>query len=141
MSARMLRRLKLQHGTALLLAAVAAAMTTVSLSHIAGGVDHVTHHAVPEWQSWGVAIGIDCGYIAMELGGLVAAMQHVKDRLHRLTRWGIPAVMAFSMALNALEFAAGATNAWELAAGIAMGVTLPALVFLTFRVAATLADV
>jgi hypothetical protein len=72
---------------------------------------------------------------------VVAAMQHVRDRLHRLTRLGIPAVMGFSMALNALEFAAGATNTYELAAGIAMGVILPALVFLTFRVAAVLADV
>jgi hypothetical protein len=45
------------------------------------------------------------------------------------------------MCLNALEFAAGATNTYELAAGIAMGIILPALVFLTFRVAAVLADV
>jgi hypothetical protein len=141
MSARMVRRLKLQHGTALLLGAVAAAMTTVSLSHIAGGVDHITHHAVPVWQAWGVAVGLDVNYVAMEMAGVVAAMQHVKDRLRRLTRWGIPSVMAFSMALNALEFAAGATNTWELAAGVAMGVILPGLVFLTFRVAATLADV
>jgi hypothetical protein len=77
----------------------------------------------------------------MEMAGGVVALQHVKDRLRRLTRWGIPSVMAFSMALNALEFAAGATTAWELAAGVAMGVILPALVFLTFRVAAVLADV
>jgi hypothetical protein len=141
LTARMARRLKLQHGTALLLGAIAAAMTTVSLSHIAGGVGHITHHAVPEWQAWGVAIGLDANYVAMELAGVVAAMQHVRDRLHRLTRFGIPAVMGFSMSLNALEFAAGATNAYELAAGIAMGVILPGLVFLTFRVAATLADV
>lgn len=114
-------------------------MTTVS--HIAGGVTHITHAAVPELQSWGVAIGLDVNYVAMEMAGVVAAMQHVRDRLHRLSRFGIPAVMGFSMALNALEFAAGATNAYELAAGIAMGVILPALVFLTFRVAAVLADV
>jgi hypothetical protein len=141
MSSRMVRRLKLQHGTALLLGVVAAAMTTVSLSHIAGGVTHITHAAVPEWQAWGVAIGLDVNYVAMEMAGVVAAMQHVKDRLHRLTRWGIPAVMGFSMSLNALEFAAGATNAYELAAGVAMGVILPGLVFLAFRVAAVLADV
>ena len=91
--------------------------------------------------SWGVAIGLDVNYVAMELAGVVAAMQHVRDRLHRLTRFGIPAVMGFSMSLNALEFAAGATNTWELAAGIGMGIILPALVFLAFRVAATLADV
>jgi hypothetical protein len=37
-------------------------------------------------------------YVAMEMAGVVAAMQHVRDRLHRLTRFGIPAVMGFSMA-------------------------------------------
>jgi hypothetical protein len=82
-SARMTRGLKLQHGTALLLGVIAAAMTTVSLSHIAGGVGHLTHSAVPEWQAWGVAIGLDANYVTMELAGLVAAMQHVRDRLHR----------------------------------------------------------
>jgi hypothetical protein len=141
MSARMTRRLQLQHWSAALLGTVAAAMTTVSLSHIAGGVEHITHSAIPHWQAWGVAVGLDVNYVAMEMAGIVAAMQHVRDRLHKLTRIGIPAVMGFSMSLNALEFAAGATNAWELAAGVAMGVILPALVFLTFRVAATLADV
>jgi hypothetical protein len=141
LSARMTRRLQLQHWSAALLCVVAAAMTIVSLSHIAGGVEHVTHGAVPEWQAWGVAVGLDVNYIAMEMAAVVAAFQHTRDRLHRLTRFGIPAVMGFSMCLNALEFAAGATNAYELAAGVAMGVILPALVFLTFRVAAVLADV
>jgi hypothetical protein len=36
MSARMVRRLKLRGG-----------------HDLAGGVDHITHHAVPEWQAWG----------------------------------------------------------------------------------------
>jgi hypothetical protein len=140
-TARMARRIRLQHYSAVLLGLIAAAMTTVSLSHIAGGVETLTHGAVPGWQAWMVSLGLDANYIAMEMAGVVAAMQHVRDRLHRLTRLGIPAVMGFSMALNALEFAAGATNTYELAAGIAMGVILPALVFLTFRVAAVLADV
>jgi hypothetical protein len=140
-SARMIRRVRLQHYSAVLLGTVAAAMTTVSLSHIAGGVAAITHGAVPGWQAWGVAVGLDVNYVAMEMAGVVVAMQHVRDRLHHLTRVGIPAVMGFSMCLNAMEFAAGATNAYELAAGVAMGVILPALVFLTFRVAAVLADV
>jgi hypothetical protein len=59
-------RIRLRHGAAPLLGLVVAAMTTVSLSHIAGGVDHLTHHAVPEWQAWGVAIGLDINYVSME---------------------------------------------------------------------------
>jgi hypothetical protein len=46
-TARMARRIRLQHFSAVLLGVVAAAMTTVSLSHIAGGVEHITHAAVP----------------------------------------------------------------------------------------------
>jgi hypothetical protein len=136
------RRITWQRRSAALLGTIAAAMTTVSLSHIAGGVGQLTHDAVPAWQCWMVSIGLDLNYVTMELAGVVAVVAHVRDRLHRLTRWGIPAVMGFSMALNALEFSEGATNAYELAAGVAMGVILPALVvFLTFRVAAVLADV
>ena len=139
--ARQERRIKLQHWSAVLLGTVASAMTIVSLSHIAGGVGHLTHGAVPEWQAWGVAIGLDINYVGMEMAGVVAAVAHVRERLHKLTQIGIPSIMVFSMAMNALEFSAGATNAYELAAGVAMGVVLPALVFLTFRVAAVLADV
>ncbi len=49
--------------------------------------------------------------------------------------------MLFSMSMNALEFAAGATNEYELAAGIAMGFILPGLVWLAYKIAAVLADV
>jgi hypothetical protein len=94
MSARMLRRLKLQQGVAGVIGLIAAAMTTVSLSHIAGGIAVITHGAVPDWQAWGCAIGLDANYIAMEMAGVVAAMQHVRNRLRRLTLYGIPAVMA-----------------------------------------------
>jgi hypothetical protein len=44
--------------------------------------------------------------------------------------------MGISIVLNSMEFSAGATNVWELAAGIGLGVILPRLVFLAFRVAA-----
>jgi hypothetical protein len=125
----------------MLLGSVASAMTIVSLTHVADGVQYLTHGAVPDWQAWGLAIGLDINYVAMEMAGLVAAVQGVREKLQKLTRIGIPSVMGFSIALNALEFSVGATNAYELAAGVAMGLILPALVFLTFRVAAVLAAV
>src|SRR5260370_8512590 len=89
-SSRMLRRVRLQHWSAVLLGVVAAAMTTVSLSHIPGGVEHITHGAVPEWQAWGAAIGFDVNYIAMEMAPPVAAMQHVRHPLHPLPRLRTP---------------------------------------------------
>jgi hypothetical protein len=141
MSAKTVRRARFQRYSAGLLAGIASAMTTVSLAHVAGGIESTTHSAIPHWQAVGGAVGLDINYVAMEMAGLVAATAAVKDKLCKLTRVGIPAVMGFSMALNALEFSAGATNTYELAASVAMGVILPTLVFLTFRVAAVLADV
>jgi hypothetical protein len=101
----------------------------VSLTHVAGGVQLVTHDAVPSWQAWGLAVGLDINSSPRRWQGSLRATQLVCDKLHRLTRWGIPAVMGFSMALNALEFTRGVTNTYELAAGVAMGVILPALSF------------
>src|SRR5262245_55845030 len=86
MSARMARRLTLQHGAGVLIALVATAMTCVSLSHIAGGIEHLTHGAIPTWQSWAASVGIDINYIGMEMASVVACYTHVRNRLHRYTR-------------------------------------------------------
>jgi len=45
------------------------------------------------------------------------------------------------MAMSAFEFSLGATNGYELSAGIAMGVVLPALVRLAFKISSVLPDV
>lgn len=141
MSRRMKIRTTLQRGAGLVLAGVATSMTTVSLEHTATGLDIITHGAIPTWEAWGVAVGIDINYVGMEFAGVVAAMQHVRERLHKFTKWGIPAVMSFSMAMNALGFAHGATNTYELVASVAAGIILPGLVWLAFRIAAILADI
>lgn len=134
-------RQKLQRSAGLLLAGVASAMTGVSLAHTAGGTEFLTSGAIPEWQCWGVAIGLDINYIGMEFAGVVAATQVVRDRLHRFTKFGIPAVMIFSMAMNALEFARGASDPYKMAAGIIVGIALPLLIWLAFKVSAILADI
>jgi hypothetical protein len=141
LSARMVRRIFWQKSAGMVLALVASGMTGVSLAHIAGGVEHLTNGAIPHWQSWAVAVGLDVNYIAMEIAGVVAALQATKDKLHKFTRFGIPGIMVFSMAMNSLEFSAGAIGPYQIAAAVAMGVILPALVWLTYRVSLVLADV
>lgn len=66
-SAKTAQRVTWQRRSAALLGTVASAMTVVSLTHIAGGVQLITHDAVPAWQAWGVAVGLDINYIAMEM--------------------------------------------------------------------------
>jgi hypothetical protein len=59
-SAKTARRTVWQLRSALLLGTVASAMTVVSLTHVAGGVQMVTHDAVPWWQAWGLGHRPEC---------------------------------------------------------------------------------
>jgi hypothetical protein len=68
-SVKTARRITWQRRSAALLGTFASAMTVVSLTHIAGGVQLITHDALPAWQAWGVAVGLDINYIAMRWQG------------------------------------------------------------------------
>jgi hypothetical protein len=139
LSERMGRKLRLQRGAALGIAAVATGITAVSLSHIAAFAIHYGH--VAEWQSWALAAGIDLNYTGMEFAGVVAAYQHVRERLHGWTRWAVPTIATFSAICNMLEFARDASNSFEIVAACVMGAIVPGLVYVSYRVAAVMADV
>jgi len=46
-------------------------LTALSLPHLAHGIELVT--GAPAWESWLMAIGIDLGFLAPEIGQLCAA--------------------------------------------------------------------
>src|SRR5215475_1473067 len=127
-SARQARRTRLQHMAAALITGVAAAMTAVSLQHIAGTFIHQT--GIADWQAWSMATGIDVNYVGMELAGVVAATQGTRDKLHKFTKFGIPAIMLFSQACNVLEFTHNSSDMTSLVFGAVAGVMLPVGVWL-----------
>jgi hypothetical protein len=75
-SARMARALNRQAGTAIGVGTVAVTLTALSLSHLARGVEIIT--ASSSSEAWAMAVGIDLGFIALELSQLA-----ISDKVRR----------------------------------------------------------
>ena len=75
-AARALRR---QAGTAVGIGTVAVTLTALSLSHLAHGVEIVTGSST--WESWAMAVGIDLGFVALELSQLA-----INDKVRKQVR-------------------------------------------------------
>ena len=132
-AARALRR---QAGTAVGIGAVAVTLTALSLSHLAHGVEIVTGSSA--WESWAMAVGIDLGFVALELSQL-AINDKVRKQVSRFARPAILGTLAGSAAMNAFAFAAQAINPYMMAAAITLGVAIPTLIYALTRVGAALA--
>ena len=133
---RALKALRRQAGTALGVGVVAVTLTALSLSHLAHGIEIVT--GCQPWEGWTMAVGIDLGFVALELSQL-AVNDKVRRQVSRLARPAILGTLAGSAGMNAFAFAAQAVNQYMMAAGIALGVAIPALIYALTRVGAALA--
>jgi hypothetical protein len=106
------------------LAATTVGLMAVSLTHLSDGVTQLT--AIPEWQAWAMAIGIDCMLISVALAQLTAPPEVKKDIA--VVAHGMEAgTLVMSAGLNALAFTGGAFDAahW---AQIAFGCFVPAAI-------------
>src|SRR5262249_46777456 len=99
---------------------VAITLTALSLSHLAEGVEMVTHSAT--WSAWAMAIGIDLGFIGMELANIAAMGDKVKRQVERFSVPAIVGTLAGSAIMNAVAFASHADGLVMQCAGAAMGV-------------------
>jgi hypothetical protein len=115
---------------------VAVTLTALSLSHLAHGVALVT--GAEAWEAWSMAVGIDLGFVALELSQLATVSDHVRRQVSRFARPAIVGTLAGSAAMNAFAFAAQAINPWMMAAAITLGVAIPALIYALTRVGAGL---
>ncbi len=134
-SQRVTRSIRRQAGTAIGVGAVAVTLTALSLSHLAHGVEIVTGSSA--WESWAMATGIDCGFIALELSQL-AIGERVRRQVRRFARPAILLTLAGSAAMNAFAFAAQTINPWMMAAAVTLGIAIPALIYALTRVGAAL---
>src|SRR5258708_28025066 len=86
-SQRVTRSIRRQAGTAVGVGAVAVTLTALSLSHLAHGITIVT--GAEAWEAWAMAIGIDLGFVALELSQLA-----VNDKLRRqVSRFARPPIL------------------------------------------------
>lgn len=130
-SASYRRRLKRQRYAAAAVAIVGMVLTGLSLSHLAHGIALVTN--APQWEAWAMAIGIDLGFIALELAQLCAATPAIRRNVEQFTRPAILGTLAASAGMNGMAFGYAAQgNMIYFAAAI--GVAIPALIYALSRV-------
>jgi hypothetical protein len=130
---RATRALRRQVATAVAIGAVAVTLTALSLSHLAHGIQIVT--AAESWEAWSMAVGIDLGFVALELSQLSIG-DKLRKRVARFAKPAIIGTLIASAGMNSFAFAAAASNPWMMAAAIAHGVSVPAMIFAMTKVGA-----
>ena len=117
-------------------ASVALTLTALSLSHLTTGIEAVTGGSTVE--SAAMAVGIDLGFIALEIAQILKLREPVAAIVHRFAQPAVIGTIAASAALNAFGFASHASGAMVYPA-IAMGCAIPGLIYALTRVAVALA--
>jgi hypothetical protein len=130
------RALKRQAVMGAVIGLVALTLTSLSLAHLAHGIVDVTGCEV--WESWAMAVGIDCGFVALELAQLMVG-DRVRKQIDRFVKPTTLGTLAGSATMNAIAFASHASSPVAMAAAVAFGIAIPALIFAFVRVSATLA--
>jgi hypothetical protein len=132
---RALKALCRQSGAAIAIGAVGVTLVTLSLNHLAHGIDLVT--GAPAWEAWAMAVGIDLGFVALEASQLAAMGEKLPKQIARWARPAILGTVIGSAGMNAFAFAAHTTTVWMTSAAVTLG-TIPALVYALMRVGAAL---
>lgn len=113
---------------------VALVLAGLSLTDLSSGIELVTRCAT--WQAWALAIGVDMGFVAMELATMAVSTDKLRKRISKYTRPAIIATMTGSAMLNALAFAWTAQGYAMQAGAVVLGIAIPALVYVLTRVGA-----
>lgn len=133
---RATRALRRQAATAAGIGLVAATVTALSLRHLSHGIGIVT--GAEGWEAWAMAVGIDLGFVALELAQVATVSERVRKQVAKFAKPAIVGTLLGSAGMNAFAFAAQATGTWTIAAAVALGVSIPALVYCLTRVGAAL---
>ena len=115
---------------------IALILTGLSLSHLANGIQMLTHSSALESRA--LATGIDCGFVSLEIASLCVATDGVRKQLAKLINPTIIITMILSAAMNAFSFASEAPSLWFAGASAALGCCIPAMIYVCSKVAVTL---
>ena len=129
------RKLRQQTTAGVGICLVAFALVALSLSHLAQGIVIVTN--APSWEGWLMAIGVDLGFVALELSTMMAATPTVRRTVEAYAKPAIIGTVVASAAMNAFCFAWQAEG-WLVYPAVAVGLAIPALVYRLTRIGATL---
>lgn len=130
------RRMRRQALAASGIGAVAFILTALSLTHLAHGIAIVT--AAPAWEAWAMAIGIDLGFIGLELATICAATDSVRKQIGKFARPAILGTLTASALMNAFAFATGGTDVASKVVAVCLGIAVPALIYALMRIGAAM---
>lgn len=117
--------------------AVAVLLTGLSLTHLSHGIEIVT--SAPGWESWLMAIGIDVGFVALEVANMLVGAA-LRKQIAPYTNKAITGTLAGSAILNAMAFAApsyATGNYYLMVPAVLLGLAIPALILCTAKVGTT----
>lgn len=135
-SATWKRKLARQRYTSYGTSSVALVLMGLSLSHLAEGIGALTHSGPS--HAWAMAIGVDLGFIALELGQLCTTTESLR---RSIMTWAGPTIIGtllVSACMNAYAFASVATGYPSIAAACVLGVSIPMLIYVLTRVSVAL---
>lgn len=131
-----LRKMARQRGAAYGIGSVAIVLMGLSLSHLASGVHALTHG--DDWHAWAMAVGIDAGFIGLELGQLCVSTETVR---RNVAKWAEPTIIGtlfVSAIMNAYAFASQSGDFIVMCAAVALGISIPTLIYVLTRVSVAL---
>jgi uncharacterized membrane protein (UPF0182 family) len=131
-----LRKMARQRGAAYGIGAVAIVLMGLSLSHLASGVHALTHG--DEWHAWAMAVGIDAGFIGLELGQLCVSTDTMRKAVAKWAEPTIVGTLIVSAIMNAYAFASTTDNLVIACAACALGISIPSLIYVLTRVSVAL---
>jgi hypothetical protein len=135
-STRVTKAIRRQTMAAAGIGLVAVTLIGLSLKHQAHGVTIIAD--APLWEGAAMAVGIEIGYVAMELSQILATTDKVRKQIAKFARPAILATMLGSALLNTYAFTEHAANYWTMGAGTLFGFAIPTLVYVLTRIGAPL---
>ncbi len=116
------------------LAFVAVALTVLSLTHLAHGIEVVTN--CPGWEAWAMAVGVDLGFVALEIAK-VTSRERTINKIGTHLNVAIIGTIVASSALNAMAFGFAATG-WLVYPAVTLGLAIPAMVYVLTKCGTTM---
>lgn len=110
---------------------IAGVLTALSLSHLAHGVQVVTH--APAWEAWAMASGIDLGFLACEAACVLSVTDKAKAIAGTYAKPTVIATMIASAIMNSFAFASS-IEGFALVPAIALGAAIPGLIYSLTRI-------
>src|SRR5260221_5869115 len=125
------------HAPAIGLGAVIMVLLSLSLSHLARGIEIVT--SCQSWEGWAMAVGLDLLIVALECSMVATVGTKAHKQVCRFANPALIAAFTWSAGLNAFAFSATSAVLWMTITAASLGASIPALIHSGTRAWAALA--